>query len=223
MKRFFCLGLLLVATSCGVRKMPPEIAAIKDEKVLIIPKREEVIVIDAGHGGHDPGSNSKWEEYEEKKLTLSTAFLVQEHLEKLGYQVVLTRNHDTYVPLKKRAEIANHLHANLFVSIHYNYSQSDDVQGVEVYYYRQDGNSERIAQSKELARRVLTSTIDWTHAKSRGVKQANFAVIRETEMPAILIEAGFLSNSEERKRLKDPHYQRQLSWAIARGIDRYFH
>lgn len=215
--------LILILTACGTHRIPTEVAAIKETQRVVIPKRHEVIILDAGHGGRDPGSSSHREGYEEKSLTLSTVFLVQDQLKKLGYETVLTRNHDIYVPLSTRAEIANDLKADLFVSIHYNFSTSHDVEGVEVYYYKDEihpGN-DRITHSKQLAQNVLKAVVDRTCAKSRGVKQANFAVIRETKMPAILIEAGFLSNHAEREKLNDPQYLRNLSWGIAKGIDQY--
>ncbi len=218
-----CLTLLLLLTACGARVMPPESSVCYDAPKVVVPKRNEVIILDAGHGGRDPGSMSHREDYEEKSLTLSTVFLVQDHLKKLGYKTVLTRNHDIYVPLHTRAELANDLDANLFVSIHYNFSTSRDVEGVEVYVYKEEKtpNNPRILQSKQLAQTTLASVIERTGAKSRGVKQANFAVIRETQMPAILIEAGFLSNPHECERIHDPQYLRQLSWGIAKGIDKY--
>ena len=214
---------LLFLTACATRSIPSELTIIHDAPEVVAPKRDEVIILDAGHGGRDPGSISHREDYEEKSLTLSTVFLIQDHLKKLGYKTVLTRNHDTYVPLHTRAEIANDLKANLFVSIHYNYSTSRDAEGVEVYVYKEEKkpNDIRIVQSKRFAQTMLCSVIERTGAKSRGVKQANFAVIRETKMPAILIEAGFLSNPSERERLHDPKYLRQLSWGIAKGIDKY--
>ncbi len=204
--------------------IPQEVAAIKDTHRITTPKRKEVIIIDAGHGGRDPGSVSHREKYEEKSLTLSTAFLVRDHLKKLGYQTVLTRNHDIYVPLVTRADIANDLGAHLFVSIHYNFSTSRDVEGIEVYYFKEEKHpgSDRITKSRQLANKVLASVIEGTSAKSRGIKQANFAVIRETKMPAILIEAGFLSNPGEREKINDPNYLRKLSLGIAKGVDKYF-
>ncbi len=216
------LVLAFICTACSSHRVPAEISSISEHKIAI-PKREELIVIDAGHGGRDSGSASHREDYEEKSLTLSTAFLVQDFLHKLGYKTVLTRNHDTYIPLNTRAEIANSLEADLFVSIHYNFAASREAQGVEVYYYKDERNPgcDRITESKILASQVISSVIGQTSANSRGVKQANFAVIRETKMPAILIEAGFLSNPKERELLRDPRYLRQLAWGIAKGIERY--
>jgi len=216
------LFLTLFLTSCGIRTIPPEITAIHDD-FRAPPQRGEHVIIDAGHGGHDPGCISRRENYEEKSLTLKTALLVEENLKKLGYRTTLTRTQDVFLSLNKRAEIANELDADLFVSIHYNHSFNKEAEGIEVYYYKTEKKNERIAKSRELANKVLNSVCERSLAKSRGVKEANFAVIRETKMPAILIEAGFLSNVQEKQKLHDPAYLRQLSWAIAKGVDKYLH
>lgn len=216
---------LCFLTSCGSRTIPPEISALYEipRPAMIVQPKSEVIVVDAGHGGKDAGTSSTLYNYEEKRLTLETAFLVCDSLKKLGYKTILTRDHDTFVPLDTRAEIANTLQADLFVSVHYNHSSSEDVEGVEVYYYKENKTppSQRILESKELGREVLRKIITHTSAASRGVKQANFAVVRETKMPAILIEAGFLSNPNERHKIKDQKYQHTLAQGIAHGIDHY--
>jgi N-acetylmuramoyl-L-alanine amidase len=196
MTRFYIFILACILTGCCPRGIPPEITALH-QLPSPPPKKEkkEIIIVDAGHGGKDAGANNKREKYEEKALTLETAFLISEQLKKLGYRTILTRNEDVFVPLETRAEIANSIDADLFVSIHYNFSSSQEAEGVEVYYYKEDKKPTplRIIQSKELGMEVLKKVIVQTGAESRGVKQANFAVVRETKMPAILIEAGFLS------------------------------
>jgi len=219
--KFLILGLLL--TACGYRGIPPEISALHDKPKPTLPKREEVIVVDAGHGGKDSGTNSKLHDYAEKQLTLETALLVCESLKALGYKTVLTRSDDTFVSLDARAEMANTLNADLFVSVHYNHCGSEEAEGVEVYYYKEGKTpqSERILCSKELGREVLKTIICHTKAESRGVKQANFAVVRQTKMPAVLIEAGFLSNPKERQKIKSHHYKKSLALGIAHGVDHY--
>lgn len=182
--------------------------------------KTEIIVIDAGHGGKDPGAISTRFDYEEKHLTLSTAHMVKAYLNSLGYKTVMTRSDDSYIPLSQRAEIANKQEGSLFVSIHYNSSPSESASGIEVFYYK-EGDVKRTKASKDLGEQVLERLVQHTGASTRGVKSENFAVIRKTTMPAILIEAGFLTNVEERKKLQDPHYRRFIAWGIARGIDQY--
>lgn len=211
-------------TACGHRGIPPEITVLHTLPKKPLPKvKREVIIVDAGHGGKDAGANSKKEGYEEKELTLETAFLVADCLKQLGYKTIMTRKQDAYVALDARAEMANSLDADLFVSIHYNYSVSKEAEGIEVFYYKEGKTplSQRVSQSKILGQEVLKKIVKQTGAESRGVKQANFAVVRETKMPAILIEAGFLSNPVERARIHDQKYRLSLAQGIAQGIDAY--
>lgn len=220
-----CLFIFpLLFHSCSQRSLVIEKEPIIEEKVVVLkPHAKETIVIDAGHGGKDTGTLSEKNRYEEKMLTLQTAQMVKTFLSELGYNVVLTRETDLFVPLEKRAAIANNLQANLFVSIHYNFCQADSADGIEVFYYKGDSAAKepRLTASRKLGEEVLARVVKHTGATSRGVKTANFAVIRETKMPAILIEGGFLSNPKEREKLKDPQYRRYLAWGIAKGVDNY--
>lgn len=225
MRLIFILFILsVVLVGCGQRAIPPEVTALhKTPYKIIKPFKEELIIIDAGHGGKDAGTCHQKDGYEEKKLTLETALSVADQLKKLGYKIVLTRNQDIFVPLETRSEIANSTSADLFVSIHYNYSTSQEAEGIEVYYYKENKNppTARIVKSKNLGQEVIKQIVRETGATSRGVKQANFAVVRQTKMPAILIEAGFLSNPQEREKIKNPRYQKALAKAIAQGVDHY--
>ncbi len=196
---------------------PPPAPIAAEEKAT-----KGLIVIDPGHGGKDFGTHSlKDPRYQEKFLTLSTANLVRTYLRQMGYQTVMTRTEDKFIELNQRAKFANDLNPLLFISIHYNHADSAEASGIEVYYYNAKEDASRTTQSKLLANAVLNKVIGTTQAKSRGVKHGNFAVIRQTEMPAILIEGGFLSNPEERTRIKDAAYLKQLAWGIAQGVQDY--
>ncbi len=225
MRAIVLLLLVLVVSGCSYRGISPEISRLSEEKQTRFTRhhKPEVIVVDAGHGGKDGGTGSARYDFEEKELTLETALLIRNCLHQLGYKTVMTRTHDIYVPLSKRAEIANTVGGDLFVSIHYNHAASKEAKGVEVFYYKEGKSSpsQRVAESKNLAGSILKRVIANTGAESRGLKEANFAVLRETEIPAILIEAGFLSNPIERERVRDPKYQHSIAWGIARGIDQY--
>lgn len=94
-------------------------------------------------------------------------------------------------------------------------------QGVEVFYYSCLEKKIRAAHSKRLAQVILKNVIGQTQAKSRGVKEGNYAVIRETNMAAVLVEGGFLTNEIEMLKLKDPVYLKQIAWGIVKGIDEY--
>jgi N-acetylmuramoyl-L-alanine amidase len=184
--------------------------------------QKTLIILDPGHGGHDVGTQSiSTPRYQEKSLNLITAQFVKRFLQQLGYQVFMTREEDVFVSLDKRAQLANERMPTLFVSIHYNSAPSAEAKGVEVFFYPSKDNKERLLKSKRLAQAVLRHVIEQTGAKSRGVKQANYAVIRETHMPAILIEGGFVTNEAELQKLKDPVYLKSLAWGIVCGIEEY--
>lgn len=176
------------------------------------------IVIDAGHGGEDRGARAKPPYCEEKRLCLETARLVKKYLGQLGYHVVMTRNTDAFVSLPQRVEIANQALGDLFVSIHYNSSRKTTANGIEIFFHENGEKQKKSHSSRRLADSILRRLIRRTSAVSRGVKKGNFYVIRETSMPAVLVEGGFLSNPEERSRLRNQEYQEQLARGIADGI-----
>lgn len=187
-----------------------ELSAIKDQKL---------IVIDAGHGGYDLGA--RMSACDEKSLALSTALITKKYLTEMGYRVILTRSRDFFMPLEKRTAIANETKSKLFVSIHFNAAKNPVAKGIEVFYYA-SADKFRTGSSKKLAARVLSKVIDRTVAESRGIKEGNFYVIRETHMPAILIEAGFMTHPEELHLLRDINYRDKIARGIAEGIDSYF-
>lgn len=179
---------------------------------------EPTVILDAGHGGVDEGAKVKT--FKEKRLCLSTVLLVKRYLEDRGYRVILTRWKDNYVSLPKRVSIANRSQAAIFVSIHYNASSNSEAKGIEIYYHDSKDRS-RAWASKRLASCILPTMIDNTAASSRGVRRGNFHVIRETQMPAVLIEGGFVTNPDERELLKDKDYIDMLAKGIAEGIEKY--
>lgn len=187
----------------------------------ISPLNSAIIVIDAGHGGTDRGTRANAPFCEEKRICLQTSRLVKKYLDQLGYRVIMTRMTDVFIPLSRRVEIADQARASLFVSIHYNSAPAASAKGVEVFYSESKGEKVRAAASKKLAQSVLSRVIHRTSAQSRGVKKKDFFVIRETSMPAILIEGGFISNQEERESLKDHVYIDKIARGIADGIDLY--
>jgi N-acetylmuramoyl-L-alanine amidase len=231
MKRVVILIMIAFLTlnfSCQRRKFKQmETSSFLQERIdqpkqleIIVPKvKKPLIVIDAGHGGDDDGCHPK-DVVDEKELTLSTAKLLKDNLVTMGYNVQMTRSNDIYLDLDERVECANRLKSDLFVSVHFNSCKSVKPHGIEVFYCA-NGSENRASKSKKLAEYVLDKIIYFTKAKSRGVKTANFRVIKNTKMPAILVEGGFLSNSEERRKCQDPLYQEVLAWGIARGINEY--
>jgi N-acetylmuramoyl-L-alanine amidase len=177
-----------------------------------------LIIIDPGHGGTDEGA--KVQSVMEKRITLTTAMMAKKQLEALGYRVIMTRSRDVFLPLPRRVAIANKAKAALFVSIHYNSSPNAAAKGVEIYFYEQRGES-RTRDSKRLANCILHQVLDQTEAHSRGVRRGNFFVVRETAMPAVLVEGGFLTNYDERFNLKDRKYLEKIAKGIAQGVHKY--
>jgi N-acetylmuramoyl-L-alanine amidase len=181
-----------------------------------------VVMLDAGHGGDDYGTHSLTKPvYHEKYLNLSTTMMVKNFLQQFGFEVMLTRSDDTFVSLDKRSLFANEQKPRVFVSIHFNSAPSPDAEGIEVFYYKNEADKTRMVKSKALAQAVLDKTLLNTQAKSRGVKQGNYSVIRETDMPAVLIEGGFLTSTAEMERIKNASYLKSLALGIAQGIQAY--
>lgn len=181
-----------------------------------------LIVLDAGHGGEDQGTVSPFEpKYKEKSLNLMTATLAKGYLEQMGYQIRMIRDKDVAVPLNDRAKIANKIDPLLFVSLHYNSAPNPQADGIEIFYFRSDDNKARSEASQALATAILNRVLEYTKARSRGVKHGNLAVVRETHMPAVLLEGGFLTNASEMNRIRDPNYVKKIAWGVAQGINDY--
>jgi N-acetylmuramoyl-L-alanine amidase len=171
----------------------------------------DTVVLDAGHGGHDRGASIGY--VFEKHLALDTARRVAELLGKQGIRVVMTRADDTFVSLEGRAVVGNRYRNALFVSVHYNDSRGGG-SGVEAYYH--------FSGSYSLAAYIQAYLVQRTGLPNRGVKHANFSVIRNTtKNPAVLIECGFVSNSTERSRMMTGEFRARIAEGIAQGIVAY--
>ncbi|MFS3930302.1 N-acetylmuramoyl-L-alanine amidase [Priestia aryabhattai] len=172
---------------------------------------KKLIVIDPGHGGHDPGAVGQDEL--EKNLALRTAKLVAAQVESAGGTVLFTRSDDTFISLDGRTQISNASEADAFVSIHYN-AGSSSATGIETYYYS--------ARDQELAKYIQESMVQHTNMRDRGAHQANFYVLKHNNKRSVLVELGFVSNPTEEDRIATEQYQQQVSRGIAEGIARYF-
>lgn len=183
------------------------------------PKRAGVplVVVDPGHGGIDEGCS--YNGVLEKDINLQIALALQKKLEELGYQVLMTRSDDTYMAKEERARLANLSQADAFISIHQNVCEDTGAEGVEIWYDGTDGSRD----CKRLAQLIHKYVLQRTNAKGRELKgEAQFAVTSQTEMPACLIETGFLSNAKERGLLLTPEYQEDLAAGIADAVRLYF-
>ena len=169
------------------------------------------VVIDPGHGGHDNGA--QWGRVYEKHLALDTSVRLQNNLQALGYQTVMTRKSDYFVSLPQRVQMANRYKNAIFVSIHFNYTWKQDVHGLETFYYNAGG--------QRLAWFVQKSLLRHTRTTDRSAKFARYYVIRNTQIPSILVEGGFVSNEFERERIKSGRFREAIARGVAEGIHRY--
>ena len=172
------------------------------------------IVVDAGHGGNDKGSLDSTETIYEKDIALQIAKKVASRLgRESDVNVIMTRTEDKYVSLSERAEIAKRANADALVSIHLNAQKKfGDANGLETWY--RGGATDG---SKELANMVQKTTASYVEINSRGILQNNFEILRETTMPAVLVECGFITNVSDMKKLKEPSYQDMLAEGIMQG------
>ncbi len=168
-----------------------------------------IVALDAGHGGVQPGC--EFGGVMEKEITLAVTEKIEAGLKDLGVTVVLVRDGDVDVELADRCRIANEAGAELFVSIHCN-SFTDDlsVSGFEGYFYSS-------SKGQRLATLILKAA-EANSIKVRSVREENFQVLRETTMPAALMEIGFMSNDAEREKLQDPDYQQRVADSVVAGI-----
>ena len=170
------------------------------------------ILIDPGHGGHDAGALGKASR--EKELNLLLASEIRAALNQAGFQTVMTRDRDVFIPLRDRVKLVKKYKADLFVSVHHNSSKiRPDASGIECFAYRSPRPEDTL-----LAASVQQALVRATGCVDRGVKFARLAVLRENPVPAVLIEAGFISNQTDEKFLTDPKWRQAAARAAAEGI-----
>lgn len=180
------------------------------------PLRDKIFVVDPGHGGDNEEDVKGPTGLREKDVNLSIALKVAALLEEAGAKVFLTRKEDIYVPLGKRANLANDVRPNFFLSIHQNYFANPNISGSEIYHYRgdQDGEALAIQILKELSKEIKTA--------DRGAKVADFYLLREVRTSALQIEVAYITNPEEEEKLKDEGFRNKAAEAIVRGLIRYY-
>ena len=177
------------------------------------------ICIDAGHGGTDPGAigNDPFQ-LQEKNVTLAVALFLEQELSDFGHHILMTRRQDRTLDLSARSGFANRHEADLFVSIHTNSAGNPAAEGMEVFHY--EGSTEGFAAARAVLDELIST---FPNHRRRGEKTANFHVLRETNMAAILVELEFISHPEQLQFLADEDNQRKLAAAIARGVIRVAH
>lgn len=176
------------------------------------------IIVDAGHGPNTAGKRSPDGKLIEFVFNRAVAQLIKQLLSKEDVCVIFTHDDTHDVPLRERIILANQLRVDCYVSIHANAFGRDwnEAQGIETFTCVHAGSL-----TTSLGRWVQQALIKGTGRKDRGLKQRDFAVLRETTMPAILVECGFMTNRHEMKLLSSPYYQKQCAQAITRGILRW--
>ena len=208
-----------------------------------IPKPTRVLVLDPGHGGHDPGSLSSGKLYE-KDLTLDWALRIEKLLAGTSWKVVLTRREDRELSLMERVEIADRNQGDIFISLHFNSlaktGSAGDESGIETFCVTPAGapsnvtrgfeddvrrvfpNNEFDSENILLASRLHQSLVKSSGRRDRGVRRARFmTVLREQRRPAVLVEGGFLSNTTEGNLILDPAYRQQMAVAICNALAEY--
>lgn len=223
---FLCVALLFSTCLFSMRfyrNNAGYIAAISEES-------KKTVILDAGHGGEDPGAIGNGNVYE-KNLNLEIAFKLGEYLSSAGYNVVYTRTDDKLLyteeqnikgmrkinDLKNRVNIANSYDDAIFVSIHMNFYGAAECSGLQVYYSASNARSRICAESiqSEVVKRLQPSN------RRKAKNAENLYLLENSINPAVLIECGFLSNSDECKKLSEKEYQKELSFAILCGIIEY--
>ncbi|MDF2926052.1 MAG: hypothetical protein K0R57_4966 [Paenibacillaceae bacterium] len=185
----------------------------KGEWAISLKSVKYTVVLDAGHGGKDPGAMTDMG-HNEKDFNLSVVLKIAKQLEAVpGFNVQLTRSDDTFVELDDRVEFANGMGADLFVSIHGNKFTKESISGTETYYSRDDS----LTLAEVLHRRILGAT----QFVDRGVRTSNFRVTKGTIMPAVLCEIGYLSNAQQEQAMFDEALQIRVAESIAAGIKEY--
>jgi N-acetylmuramoyl-L-alanine amidase len=191
----------------------PKATALPSITPSLRPRNRPLVILDAGHGGQDPGTIGI-NNLTEKHIVLPISLDVAEILRKEGIDVQMTRDTDNFISLQGRTDRANQIDADLFVSIHANAINLSrpDVNGLETYYYQ---------SGRRLAEIIHWSVLNGVNIRDRGIRRARFYVLRHSKMPAALVEVGFATGAEDAPRLESPTHRRQMAEAIARGIIQY--
>src|SRR6266542_2280805 len=209
MPRNFCrlrllgLNLLIALLACGSSY------AARTSRTSESSGSLTTVVIDAGHGGHDRGG-MPGQRIAEKDMTLDVAQRLRNVLAASGYRVIMTRDSDVFVPLPTRVAIANSYGNAIFVCIHFNSAKRMGAGGIETYFYSRD--------SLPLASAVHNFVVGGAPSSNRGVRRRGYYVLRKTNIPAVLVECGFLTNPTEAAYAQTASYRQKLAEEIAAGV-----
>ena len=201
------------------------VGIIEDKRTVktMLPVENKVVIIDAGHGGFDPGKTGKNGD-NEKDINLKIASYLQQYLEQSGAVAIITRNSDDALGESKREDmserrrISNESDGDILISIHQNAFTSGGPSGAQVFYYKTSEEGKLLA---ECIQQSLIDTLDKNN-KRQAKANSDYYVLKTTEIPSAIVECGFLSNAEEEAKLNTDDYQQQTAWAIYKGIASYF-
>ena len=226
---------LLVGSIAWFQFLPRREPSVAEESRPSGAKRISRVIIDAGHGGKDSGAMRNG--VAEKDLTLDVALRVQRLIAASGLETTLTRSSDQFISLAGRAATANRESDCVFVSIHFDDGTRAAATGVQTFYaarqvqdsgmpswlpfFRTVSGESANVNSQSLAGFVQESLVAKTQAFNRGTKAEQFYVVANVRHPAVLVEGGFLSNSDDVNKLTTEAYREQLAGAIADGVLRY--
>jgi N-acetylmuramoyl-L-alanine amidase len=209
-------GLLRLSKPQPRYQAPPPLLA-PPVPVVRQATRNVTIIVDAGHGGHDPGTRGTGYSYvPEKTLNLSIANDLTQQLRSRGANVVMTRTGDWFIELSNRPAMGRSSGAELFVSIHIDASRNTGASGMTVYVNKSP------SVGSQQAGQHINNALRAAGLETRGVRRKNLCVLRESSCAAVLVECGFLSNPGDARALNQPDHQQRIATAIAEGIADYF-
>lgn len=196
-------------------------------------QKAKTVIIDAGHGGEDPGKISNYSNLKEKDLNLKVAFLVKELLENDGYTVTMTREEDILAysegttniynkrlqDLTRRKGIMDNSGALAVVSIHMNSFQESQYYGAQTFYPPNSTDSLKLATCIQES---LRENVDKSNKRQPAEKKEQIVILKDLKTPTTIVECGFLSNAEEEQKLATEEYRQKIAKAIKKGIDNYF-
>lgn len=185
-----------------------------------------IVAIDPGHGGNDPGKTVG--DVYEKDINLKIAIKLKDELEKKGVKVIITRDSDVglynetdtnkkIADMKNRCKLINESNADILVSIHQNSYSSQNVKGAQVFFYENSKEGEKLAEILQSAIKTKVDNENTRQHKSND----SYYILLNVEMPAVIVECGFLTNPSECKKLLDENYQQEMAQAVAEGIIQY--
>jgi len=216
-KKVYAAFLLFSVFICGITIYNNRIEEV------FLPLNNYFIVIDAGHGGWDPGKTAQ-NSMDEKDINLDIAKKTGMFLQEKGADVIFTRQEDEVLGKTKKEDMINRMDiingcgADIMISIHQNSYSDSGIRGGQVFYFENSENGRILAESVQKSLNEIAENKNTRMAKGNG----SYYMLKKSDIPAVIIECGFLSNEDEREKLNSEEYRLMVAWAICDGISRYF-